>query len=136
MQEMNFTIVKKRATPLIQFIAALLVGWSGMAICKLLHLHNAEEYFAAFIAILFFCLINVVVSLAYDSYLRYTIPGYYLYVLLAAILLLSAKFISGISIWSLTEYRMMLVSISIFYLMASNLVRVMRLIYDAAEKEF
>jgi hypothetical protein len=136
MQELTFAIVKKRAKPLIQFAASILIGWLGMGICKLFHLHNGAEYFAAFIAIIFFCLINVVVSLAYESYLRYTVPCYYLYILLVVILLLSSKFLSGISIWTLYEFRMMLVSISIFYFMASTMVRGVRLIYEAAEKGF
>lgn len=136
MQELNFTIVKKRATPLIQFALSVLIGWAGMGICKLLHLHDAQEYFAAFIAIIFFCLINVIVSLAYESFLRYTVPCWYLYILLSAVLLLSAKFSSGISIWTLYEFRMMLISISIFYLMASVMVRGIRLIYEAAENGF
>ncbi len=136
MQEVNFTIVKKRATPLVQFVLAVLIGWLGMGICKLLHLETGTEYFAAFIAIILFCLINVVVSLAYESFLRYTVLCWYLYILLAGVLLLSAKFISGISIWNLYEYRMMLISISLFYLLASTLVRGIRLIYSAAEKGF
>ena len=134
MQEMTFTIVKKRATPWIQFGVSLLIGWVGMGICKLVHVQNGGEYFAAFIAIIFFCLISVVVSLAYESYFRYTVPSYYLYILLVIILFLSAKQLSGISIWTLYEYRMMLISISIFYLMASTMVRGVRLIYEAAEK--
>ena len=136
MQEMTFTIIKKRATPLIQFVAAVVIGWLGMVLCKLLHLHDGEEYFAAFIAIILFTLINVVVSLAYESYLRYTVPCYYLYILLVVILFLTAKFFSGISIWALSEYRMMLISISLFYLVASNMVRGIRFIYEAAESGF
>ena len=100
-----------------------------MGICKVMNLQNGAEYFAAFIAIILFCLINIVVSLAYDSYLRYTVPCYYLYILLVVILFLSAKFLSGISIWSLYEYRMMLISISIFYFMASSMVRIVRVIF-------
>ena len=129
MQEINFAIVKKWASPLIQFSVALIIAWVGMGICKVMNLQNGAEYFAAFIAIILFCLINIVVSLAYDSYLRYTVPCYYLYILLVVILFLSAKFLSGISIWSLYEYRMMLISISIFYFMASSMVRIVRVIF-------
>jgi len=136
MQEASFTIVKKRTTPLIQFIMSLLIGWAGMGVCKLLGLHNAEEYFAALIALILFCLINVVVSLAYESYMRYTVPCYYLFILLVVILFLTAKFSSGISIWNLREYRMMLISLSLFYLLASTMVRGIRLIYEAAESGF
>ncbi len=105
-----------------------------MGVCRVAALPVGSEYFAAFVAVIFFTLINVVVSLAYESFLRYTVPSYYLYVLLVAILLLSAKFLSGISIWTQYEYRMMLISISIFYLLASTMVRAIRLIYEAAQK--
>jgi|ERR1043165_9724593 hypothetical protein len=134
-QELTFTIVKKRVTPLIQFVAALVIGWTGMGICRLAQTHAGEEYLAAFIALIFFCLINVVVSLAYESFLRYTMPCIYLYILLVVILFLSAKQLSGISIWTLYEYRMMLFSISVFYVMASIMVRGVKMIYDAASNE-
>lgn len=134
--ELNFTIVRKRASPLIQVAAALVIGWSGMAVCQLTKLPAGTEYFAAFVAIIFFALINIVVSLAYESYLRYTVPSYYLYILLVIVLLLSAKNLSQVSIWSQYEYKMMLISISIFYLLASTMVRAIRLIYEAAEKGF
>jgi hypothetical protein len=134
--DIDFTIVRKRASPLVQFVVSLLIGWSGMGICKLLHATPSTEYFASFIAIIFFCLINIVVSIAYQSYLRYTIPSFYLYILLVVVLFLSAKFLSGVSIWDLYEYRMMLISVTIFYFIGSNMVRILRLIYDAAEKGF
>ena len=136
MEEINFTIVKKRATPLVQFAVAVLIGWTGMLICKLAHTHDGEEYFAAFIAIIFFTIINTVVSIAYDSYLRYTVPSYYIYVVLVAVLFLSAKYFSGISIWTLKEYRMMLFCVSIFFLIASTFVRAIKLIVTAAENGF
>ena len=136
MQEVNFTIVKKRASPLVQFALAVLIGWAGMGICRLLHLEKGTEYFAAFIAIILFCLINVVVSLAYESFLRYTVLCWYLYILLVGLLLLSAKFSSGICIWNLYEFRMKLISVSLFYLLSSTMVRGIRLIYSAAEQGF
>ena len=120
----------------MQVVVALLIGWIGMGICKAAKLPAGSEYFAAFIAIIFFTLINVVVSLAYESYLRYTVPCYYLYILLVIVLLLSAKNLSGVSIWTQYEYKMMLISISIFYLLASTMVRAVRLIYEAADKGF
>ena len=132
--EITFTLVQKRITPLNQVLFALLVGLSGMLICKLLHLPPASEYFAAFLAIIFFCLMNIVVSLAHSSFLRYTMPSFYLFILLVGVLLLLAKFFSGISIWTLKEYRMMLVPIGIFYFMASIFSRGIRFIYEAAER--
>jgi len=137
--ELNITIVKKRATPLIQGGFAVLLGWLCIIVIRLWPHHPpGSEYFGAFIAIIFFTIINIVVSIAFESYLRYTIPSYYLYVAMVIILLLSSKLLSGVSIRSKeqTEYRMMLEAISIFYLIASTLVRAVRLIYEAAEKGF
>jgi hypothetical protein len=137
--ELNITIVKKRATPLFQSGFAVVLGWFCIAGIKLWPHHPlGSEYFGAFIAIIFFTLINIVASIAYESYLRYTLPSYYLYIAMVAILFLSSKFLSGISIWdaSQEEYRMMLIAISIFYLVASTLVRAVRAIYEAAEKGF
>jgi hypothetical protein len=114
---------------------AIIVGWLGMLICLLGHIPGASEYFAAFIAIVFYSLLNTVVSLAHPSFFRYTVPSYYMFILLLIVLLLSARYISGISIWHLEIYRMMLLSIVMFYVIASLLVRALRFLYDAAEKD-
>lgn len=134
MSDVTFTLVKKRASPWVQAIFTLVLGWLGMGICKLLHLSNAEEYFAALVAIIAYTLLNIAVSFAYDSFLRYTVPCWYLYIVLVIILFLSAKTLSGVSIWNLYEYRMMLISVTLYYVLASILVRVVKLFYDAASK--
>src|SRR5690349_21271864 len=130
--ELNFTLLKHRATPFYQVALALVVGLGGMVICKVIHAESGSEYFAAMVAIILFVLINTVVSIAYSSYFRYTVPSYYIYVGLVAVLFLSAKLFSGISIWTLPIYRNMITSVSIFYLIVSTLVRLLRLIYEAA----
>ena len=134
MLEVKFTLVKRKASPLVQVGIALAIGWAGMLVCKIFQLENSRAYFAAFVGIIFFCLINTVVSIAYNSFLRYTVISYYIYIGLVVVLLLSAKFFSGISIWKLESYRNMLVSISIFYLIASLMVRGIRYIYEIAER--
>ncbi|MDB5282756.1 MAG: hypothetical protein JWO06_1831 [Bacteroidota bacterium] len=136
MAEIDFTLVHKRAGYWVQFAVSLAMGWLGMIFCKIIHAGSGREYFAAFIGIIFFTLINTVVSIANKSFLRYTVPSYYLYILLVAVLFLSAKFVSGISIWSLEEYRMMFISTTLFYYVASVLVRAVKYIFEAAEKEF
>jgi hypothetical protein len=136
MQELTFAIVKKRVSPLIQFAVALTIGLAGIAICRLLHTQSAEEYLAAFIGIIFFCLISIVVSLANESFLRYTMPCFYLYILLVGVLFLTAKHFSGVSIWKLYEYRNMLISLSLFYFVASCMVRIIRGIYELSKSGF
>ncbi|MBL0308333.1 MAG: hypothetical protein IPP77_01115 [Bacteroidetes bacterium] len=137
MAEVDFTLIHKRATPVIQAIASVVIGWGGMTICHLLQKISGEDFFAALIALIFYTIINTVISITYKSYLRYTIPSYYLYVLVVIILFLSAKWLTGISIWNveMKEYRMMLISITLFYFVISNLVRVVRAIYNAIERE-
>ncbi len=122
-------------TPWVQAVVALAIGWLGMVIVHFLHISSDVEYFAAFLAITFFCLMNTIVSIAYESFFRYTVPSYYLYVLLVAVLLLSARYLSGISIWTLWEYRMMLISVTIFYLVISGLVRLLRMMYEMVTQE-
>lgn len=134
--EINFTIVKRKASPLIQALVSLCTGWSGMLVCKFMDIGGNSPYLAAFIGILFFVLINTIVSIAYESYFRYTVPSYYLYVALVAVLFLSAKQISGISIWTLKIYQNMLISISLFYFMVSIMVRIARFIFENTQKGF
>lgn len=135
LEEVNFTLVNRRVNPYVQVGIALAVGWAGMLICKIANIPNAAEYFAALIAIVFFCLLNTVVSLAHPSFFRYTVPSYYMFIFLLAVLLLSARYTSGTSIWDLEIYRMMLVPIVLFYAIASLLVRGLRMLYEAAQNE-
>ena len=136
MMEVNFTFVKQRTSPLVQLGLAVGIGWSGMLLCKLFHIAGTPEYFAALVAIIFYCLLNTVVSIAHPSFFRYTVPSYYIFIALLVVLLLSARYLSGVSIWNLEIYRMMLLPIVIFYALASLLVRAVRYIYDVAEHDF
>jgi hypothetical protein len=132
MTELNFTIVNKRATPPVQFVACLLIGWIGIVVVKFLHFESGTEYFAAFLGIILYTIVNTIVSIASDSYVKYTVPSYGFYVALVAILFLSSKYLSGISIWNLWEYRMMFTSVTMFYFIISTLVRAVRFLFDAA----
>ena len=136
MLEVNFTLIKHRINPYAQVGISIVLGWLGMLVCLLGHIPGASEYFAAFIAIVFYSLLNTVISLAHPSFFRYTVPSYYIFIALLAVLLLSARYLSGVSIWNLDIYRMMLFPIIIFYALASLLVRAVRYIYDAAEHDF
>lgn len=132
MKDLSFTIVNRSATPLVQFVACLLIGWAGMLVVQVIKVPPGAEYFAAFLAIILFTIVNTIVSIASDSYFKYTIPSYGFYVLLVAVLFLTSKYLSGISIWNLWEYRMMFTSITMFYIIISTLVRAVRFLFDAA----
>lgn len=129
----NFLLT--RASPFYQLLASGLLAVVVMIVCRVFVAGNAFEYSGAFIGIVFFALINSVISVFHASFKTYTLPSYALYFLLAAVLLLSAKALTGISIWSLAEYRFMFTSVTIFYLTTSVLVRVIRGIYEFAENE-
>ena len=135
MLDVNFTLIKHRINPYTQAGIAIIVGWAGMLVCLLAHWQGTPEYFAAFIALVFYSLLNTVISLAHPSFFRYTVPSYYLFILLLIVLLLSARYTSGVSIWNLETYRMMLLPIVMFYAIASLLVRALRFLYEAAEKD-
>ncbi len=131
----NYNFLLKRASPFYQLLASGLLAVLVMIICRVFVAGNAFEYSGAFIGIVFFALINSVISVFHPSFKIYTLPSYGCYFLLAAVLLRSAKALTGISIWSLAEYRFMFTSVTIFYLVTSVLVRVIRGIYEFAENE-
>ncbi len=133
MAEITFSIARKKATPLVQAVFSLVLGLLGIGLCRLFKLEPGAEYLASFIIVIFYCIMNIVISLANESFLRYTMPSIYLYIALVALLLLVSKQSSGLSIWTETEFQTMLTGTSIFYFMASIMVRGARLIYEAAE---
>jgi hypothetical protein len=78
---------------------------------------------------------NAVVSVFHETFMKYTGPSWMIFIGLIVVLLLSARLISGVSIWSLREYRMMLGSIVVFYIISSLLVRLVRAIWEFAEED-
>lgn len=96
---------------------------------------NANEFSGAFIGILFYAIINNVLSIFNSSFKKYSLPSYGYYFLLVAMLLLFAKFLSHKSIWELPEFRFMFSAVTIFYLTTSVLVRIIRAIYEFALAE-
>ena len=90
---------------------------------------------AAFTGIVLFSVTNAVISVFHETFMKYTWPSWMIFIGLLVVLLLSARLISGVSIWSLREYRMMLVSIVPFYIITSIMVRVVRAIWEFAEED-
>ncbi|MFN8285923.1 MAG: hypothetical protein U0V74_04170 [Chitinophagales bacterium] len=135
MAEIVFTVVKQRVTPITQGVVALAVGLVGMLIVKAGGISTGSEYFSAIVAIILFTILNTVVSVANESYTKYTVPSYGVYLVIVAVLFLSAKLFSGLSVWETSNwvYRMMITSITLFYVIISVLVRAIRFLYDMAE---
>lgn len=125
----------KKISPPFQFGGSMLLGILVALFSFWFLPGNANEFSGAFIGILFYAIINNVLSIFNSSFKQYSLPSYGYYFLLVAILLLFAKFLSHKSIWELPEFRFMFSSITIFYLTASVLVRVIRAIYEFALAE-
>ena len=124
----------KDASPLRQAVISAIIALACMLLSKLFLPNEGFEFAGAFVGIVFFCLMNSVISIFNEHFTKYTLPSYGVFIGLTAILLLTAKLISGISIWQLKEYRMMLTSITLFYFVVSLLVRLIRAIYIFAEE--
>jgi hypothetical protein len=123
----------RAVTPVRQALACLLLAVAGMIISHIISLHGSNEFLAAFFGVMLFTIANSVVSIFHESFVKYTWPSWGLYVVLLVSLLLLARLISGVSIWALPEYRMMLLSVVFFYFMVSLLVRLIRLMWEFAE---
>ncbi|MCS6935487.1 MAG: hypothetical protein NZM35_10120 [Chitinophagales bacterium] len=124
----------KYAIP-IQVTSAVLIGIAGMAIAHYGGFRPGSEYFAVLLAMTFYVLFNCLFSITQKSIFRYTLPSIYSYVAFSAVLLLTARRLSGVSLWDAWEYRMMIVSLSLFYFILSFLVRVMRFIMEMSGGE-
>jgi hypothetical protein len=127
--------IANRFSPLRQALACAILSWVGMIICHFIFRGDSFEFMAAFTGIVLFCLMNSVVSVFHETFIKYTWPSWMIFIGLLAVLLLSARFLSGISIWALREYRMMLGSIVAFYVISSILVRIIRSIWEFAEED-
>lgn len=124
-----------RLTPQLQALACFGLSLLGMVFCHFAFAGTATEFLAAFSGIMFYSLMNPVLSIFHTSFVKYTWPSWLYYLGLLVLLLLAARYISGTSIWALPEYRMMLGSIAAFYIITSIMVRVIRAIWEFAESD-
>lgn len=118
-----------------QVALAVAIGLVGILIAHYGNFEKGTEYFAVLVAMIFYVLTNAIASISESSIYKYTLPSIYSYIAFSAALLLLAKFMSGISIWNLWEYRMMVVSLTFFYFVLSFLVRVIRFVLEISGGE-
>ena len=116
-----------------QFLISLMLGLMFMLITRLSEMGGGAEFGAGFSGILFYTVMSSFLSVFHDSFVKYTLRSYGWYLLLAIILLLSARLLSGLSIWTLPEYRAMFLAVSIFYFITSLAARIIRAVYHFAE---
>lgn len=119
----------KRFPPAVQVCIGFIVGIISIIIVHFAFPGNAYEFMGAFTGILFFALGNCILSLFHESFQRYTLPSFLFYVILLAGLLLAAKRFSGQSIWQHGEYQGMTFTLTLFYIVLSLLMRIIRGIY-------
>ncbi|HEY0262714.1 MAG TPA: hypothetical protein VGB95_06785 [Chitinophagales bacterium] len=130
------TNIAAKFTPLVQAGIALLLGLTGIVITKFIFDETFYQFIAAFTGIVIYCLVNAEGSIFHDSFVRYTIVSWWLYVALVIVLLLAARFISGEHIVEHNkEFIQMLISLSLFYVVASLAVRGIRGILEFMDSE-
>jgi len=127
--------IANRFSPLKQALACSALSLVGMIICHFVFMVDSFYFMASFTVIVLFCIMNAVVSVFHETFMKYTWPSWMIFIGLLVVLLLLARLISGVSIWSLREYRMMLGSIVVFYVISSLLVRLVRAIWEFAEED-
>src|SRR5690606_8101484 len=110
-------------SPLLQAVCALAIGLLGVVITKLAGMETYYQFVFAYTGIVIYCLANTIVSIFHDSFVRYTLVSWWIYAGLVIVLLLAARFVSGVSIREHREFIQMLISLTIFYVMASLIVR-------------
>ena len=127
--------ISSQLAPWKQAAGCTILSLLGIIFCHFAFRGSSNEFLAAFTGIVFYSIMNPVISVFHESFIKYTWPSWLYYSALIVILLLSAKLFSGISIWSLPEYRMMLGSIVVFYIVTSLMVRIVRGIWEFAEED-
>ena len=129
------SLSKRFFSPLVQAIAVLVLSLAGIAGTKLLGMNTSYLFLTSFMGLGVYCLINVIISIFHESFVRYTMISWWLYAGLTVVLLLAARFISGVSIRAHAEFIQMLISLSIFYVVTSILVRGIRAVWQFAEND-
>ena len=125
----------KRFSPLVQAICILVLSLVGIVGTKLLGIGSSYQFLTSFMGLGVYCLINVIISIFHESFVRYTMISWWLYAGLTVVLLLAARFISGVSIRAHAEFIQMLISLTIFYVVTSILVRAIRAVWQFAEND-
>jgi len=127
--------IANRFSPLRQALACAALTLTGMVFCHFIFRGSSFEFMAAFTGVVLFSVMNSVLSVFHESFVKYTWPSWWAFLGLLVVLLLSARYISGVSIRTHREYLMMLGSIVVFYIITSLLVRLVRTIWEFAEED-
>jgi hypothetical protein len=131
----NTNFIVNFLTPLRQALFAIFFGLIGMALAKIF---SAPNYFCvvlSFVSIVFFSLVNNILSIFQTSFKQYTLPSWGAYASIVIVVLMMARLISGDSIQKHPEFLKILFSVSLFYIVLSVLMRVIRAMWEFAEND-
>lgn len=127
--------ILQKATPIIQASITVALSLTLIVLSKLSGFATYYQFLLAFIGIAVFCLFNLIISISHSSFVRYTVLSWWMYIALIILLLLAARFSSGVSIQQHPEFIQMLISLSIFYIVGSIAVRGIRAVMDFIDNE-
>lgn len=122
-------------SPVKQGLVSLLSGVIIILVSRIFSADTMYSFLFAFVVIVAYCITNAFFSLFHDSFARYVWPSWGIFVVLTAMLLLFARLVSNSSIQEHREFIQMLISVVIFYVLFSLMIRLMRLLWQYAEAD-
>lgn len=122
-------------SPVKQGLVSLLLGIVLILVSRVISTDTMYSFLFAFVAIVAYCITNAFFSLFNTSFATYVWPSWGVFVVLTAALLLFARFVSNTSIQEHREFIQMLISVVIFYVLFSLMMRLMRMLWLYAEAD-
>lgn len=122
-------------TPFAQGVLSLIIGIVGMLIAKIAGIESYFVFVFSFVAIVFYSLMNNVLSIFQPSFQKYTYPSWGIFVILVVVLLLGARTLTGESIQQHGEFIKILLSVVLFYFVLSLMMRIIRAMWEFAEND-
>lgn len=122
-------------TPLAQGALTLIIGVVGMLMAKIIGLESYFIFTFSFVAIVFYSLMNNVLSIFQISFQKYTLPSWGVFAILIMVLLLCARVLTGESIQLHREFIKILLSVVLFYFVLSLMMRIIRAMWEFAEND-
>jgi hypothetical protein len=122
-------------TPIAQGVLALIIGVVGMLMAKIIGTESYFIFIFSFVAIVFYSLINNILSLFHTSLKKYTYPSWAIFIILIVVLLLGARVLTGESIQEHKEFIKILMSVGLFYFLLSFMMRIIKAMWEFAEND-
>ncbi len=127
--------VIRKFSPIKQGLVSLIFGVVLILFSRLFSNDTMYCFLFAFVAIVAYCITNAFFSLFNESFVTYVWPSWGVFVLLTVLLLLFARLVSNTSVQEHKEFLQMLISVVIFYVLFSLMMRLMRMLWQYAEAD-